>query len=208
MKVNTFELGPLQTNTYVLWDETSRESLVIDPADEPDTILDFITQKGLSLRYIFLTHAHFDHVGALPELKEQTGAPVILHRDELYIYEAARDMAAFWGYEIGPLPEPDRLIQDEEKIELGGNHFQVLHTPGHSPGSVCLYGDGMVFTGDTIFAGSVGRTDFEGGDINKLRDSFQRLMQLPPETQVFPGHGPSTTIGRERTDNPFSEEFL
>lgn len=208
MKVKTFELGPLQTNTYVLWDEETREAIVIDPADEPDTLLEFIKDNTLKVKCIFLTHAHFDHVGAVPELKETTKAPILLHKDELYIYEAARDMAAFWGFNIDPLPEPDSTVQDGETIELGGTTFQIIHTPGHSPGSVCLYGHGLVFTGDTLFAGSVGRTDFEGGDYNKLRESFRRIMQLPDETQVFPGHGPSTNILMERNHNPFSQEFL
>ncbi len=208
MKVKTFELGPLQTNTYVLWDEDTREAIVVDPADEPDTILGFLKDNNLTLKYIFLTHAHFDHVGAVPEIKEATKVPLLLHKEELYIYEAARDMAAFWGFDIDPLPEVDRPLEEGFTLSLGEKQFQVIHTPGHSPGSICLYGSGMVFTGDTIFAGSVGRTDFEGGDINKLRESFRRLMKLPDETQVFPGHGPSTTIVIERDHNPFSQEFL
>jgi len=208
MNVKTFELGPLQTNTYILWHNNHKEAIIIDPADEPDTLLEFLQANSLELKYIFLTHAHFDHVGAVPELKQATGASILLHPDELFIYEAATDMAAFWGYDMEPLPNIDKLVKDGEEILLADQTFTVLHTPGHSPGSVSLYGNGLIFTGDTIFAGSVGRTDFEGGDINKLGESFRRIMQLPEDTKMLPGHGPSSTIGREKRENPFSAEFL
>ncbi len=208
MNVKGFELGPLQTNTYILWKDGQPDAMVIDPADEPETILDFLKENALLLKYIFLTHAHFDHVGAVPEIKKATGAKIILHPEEMLIYEAARDMAAFWGYDIDPLPEVDETPGDGYSISLAGQEFKIIHTPGHSPGSVSLYIEGMVFTGDTIFAGSVGRTDFEGGDINKLISSYRRLMELPDDTRIFPGHGPTSTIGVERQENPFSREFL
>lgn len=117
-------------------------------------------------------------------------------------------LSSFWGYDLDPLPEPDFLLKDGEDITVGNLRFKVLHTPGHSPGGICLYGESLVVTGDTLFAGSVGRTDFYGGDINKLKESFKRLMSLPENTKVLPGHGPETTISREKRENIFSENFL
>jgi len=159
------------------------------------------------VEYIVCTHAHFDHVGALPDIRSETGAKIVLHRDEQEIYQGARDMAAFWGYDLAPLPEPDILVADGDEIRVGSLSFRVLHTPGHSPGGICLFGAGVVITGDTLFAGAVGRTDFHGGDMDKLKQSFRRLMSLPPDTEILAGHGPNSTIGRERSENFFSKLF-
>jgi len=200
-------VGPLEANCFVIGDETSKKAMVIDPGDEPDRIMERVNADALSLEYIVCTHAHFDHVGAVPDMKSETGAKVILHKDELEIYQGARDMAAFLGYDIAPLPEPDILVEDGDEIRLGSLSFRVLHTPGHSPGGMCLFGAGVVITGDTLFAGAVGRTDFHGGDLNKLKASFQRLLALPPDTEVLAGHGPNSTIGRERSENFFSKLF-
>lgn len=207
MIIRSIPLGPLEANCFILADEHSRKAMVIDPGDEPDRIMDVLKTEKLSLEYIICTHAHFDHVGAVPELKEQTGATVVIHRDEQEIYCGARDMAAFWGYTLDPLPEPDLLAEDGHEIKIGRLTFTVLHTPGHSPGGMCLFGEGIVITGDTLFAGSVGRTDFHGGDTRKLKQSFERLMSLPPETVVLAGHGPNSTIGRERSENFFPKLF-
>lgn len=208
MRIDVMTVGPLQANCFIVWDDSSREAIVIDPGDEPDRILSFIKENNLKVRYIVCTHAHFDHVGALPELKVHTGAPVAVHEAEKEIYEGARDMAAFFGYDIEKLPEPDIYLRDNDLINMGSVQLRVLHTPGHSPGGLCLYGNGVIFTGDTIFAGSVGRTDFYGGDINQLKHSFKRILSLPPDTKIFPGHGPGTTVDEEKRENPFSEEFL
>ncbi len=207
MFLRSLVVGPLQTNCYIVADPQTKEAIVIDPGDEPDRIIDTIREEELKVIYLLCTHSHFDHVGALPELKEASGAEVVLHPDELEIYEAARDMAAFWGYEIDPLPPPDLLVRDGDEIKVGSLRFQVLHTPGHSPGGICLFGNGIAFTGDTIFAGSVGRTDFHGGDIEKLKQSFLRILSLPPETEILPGHGPPTTVEREKSENLFATEF-
>jgi hydroxyacylglutathione hydrolase len=207
MIVKTLAVGPLESNCYIIGDGFSRKAMIIDPGDEPDRVIETLNATGLAPEYIVCTHAHFDHVGAVPELKKETGARIVLHRDELEIYRAAGDMAAFWGHTLDDLPEPDMLVADGDKIRLGDLAFTILHTPGHSPGGMCLLGPGLVITGDTLFAGSVGRTDFYGGDMRKLKQSFKRLMTLPSETNVLPGHGPASTIGRERTDNFFSQEI-
>lgn len=206
-QIKSISVGPLEVNTFLIWDSSTHEAILVDPGDEPDRIIDMIKEEELQLKYIVCTHAHFDHVGAIPELRQETGTPVLIHRDEREIYEAARDMAAFWGYDIDPLPEPDRFVEEGEKLKVGGLEFTVLHTPGHSPGGISLYGEGIVVTGDTLFAGSVGRTDFHGGDIEKLKASFRRLLELPEETVVLPGHGPSSTIGREKRENFFINEL-
>ena len=207
MIVRRLAVGPLEANCFLIGDEDSRKAMVIDPGDEPDRIMAGVKADNLSLEYIVCTHAHFDHVGAVPDIKDETGAKIIIHKDELEIYQGARDMAAFWGYDIAPLPEADILVEDGDEIRLGSLSFRVLHTPGHSPGGMCLFGAGVVVTGDTLFAGAVGRTDFHGGDINKLKESFQRLLSLPPETEVLAGHGPNSTIGRERSENFFLKLF-
>jgi len=207
MIIKSFPLGPLEANCFIVADEHSRKAMVIDPGDEPDRIMDVLKTENLSLEYIICTHAHFDHVGAVPDIKEQTGATIVIHKDEQEIYDGARDMAAFWGYALDPLPEPDLLAEDGNEIKMGSLTFTVLHTPGHSPGGMCLFGEGIVITGDTLFAGSVGRTDFHGGDIRKLKQSYERLMSLPPETTVLAGHGPNSTIGRERAENFFPQLF-
>jgi glyoxylase-like metal-dependent hydrolase (beta-lactamase superfamily II) len=208
MFIKNLVVGPLQVNCFILADEISKEALVVDPGDEPDRIIELLKSNNLTVKYIICTHGHFDHVGAVTELKQQTGAKVLIHEEELEIYNAAKDMAAFWGYDLDSLPEPDVLLQDGADITVGNLRFKALHTPGHSPGGMCIYGEEIIITGDTVFAGSVGRTDFYGGDINKLKASFKKLMSLPENTKVLPGHGPETTISREKRENIFSEELL
>jgi hydroxyacylglutathione hydrolase len=207
MVIRKLVVGPLENNCFMIADEKTAECLVTDPGDEPDRILDLIKENNFRVKYILCTHAHFDHVGALPEVREETGAKIVLHSDDLVIYRNATEYAKSWGFEIDPLPEPDLLVSEGYILRLGALEFRVLHTPGHSPGGVCIYGEGILITGDTLFAGSVGRTDLYGGDIKKLKASFKRLMSLPDETRVLPGHGPESTIGRERTGNFFSREI-
>lgn len=208
MIIRSIVVGPLQVNCFIIGDEVSKEAIVIDPGDEPDMIMDIIKRNSLSVKYILCTHGHFDHVGAVSDIKRETGAKILTHEDELVIYNAAKDMAAFWGYEIDPLPEPDEFVKDGDTINIGNLSFRIIHTPGHSPGGICLYGNGILVTGDTLFEGSVGRTDFYGGDMGKLKESFKRLMSLPEETKVLPGHGGETNIGREKKENMFSEESI
>lgn len=206
MIIKKLIVGGLENNCYFIGDEKSREIMVIDPGDEPDRILDFIEENNYRVKYLVFTHAHFDHVAAVSELKEATGAQIVLHGDDLELYENAETQARVWGFEIDPLPKPDMLVAEGDEIVLGALRFGVLHTPGHSPGGICLYGEGVLVTGDTLFAGSVGRTDLHGGDLGELRHSFSRLMQLPDAIRVLPGHGPESTVGKERRDNFFSKE--
>lgn len=208
MFIKNIVVGPLQANCFIIADEKTKKAMVIDPGDEPERIMEIIKENNLNVQHIICTHGHFDHVGAVSDIKKETNADVLIHKDELQIYKAALDMAAFWGYDIDPLPEPDRFVNDEDEIKVGDLVFKVMHTPGHSPGCICIYGQECVITGDTLFAGSVGRTDFYGGDSLKLKQSFKRLMKLPDNTKVLPGHGEMTTIGHERRENMFSEEFL
>ncbi|MEW6419901.1 MAG: MBL fold metallo-hydrolase [Nitrospirota bacterium] len=208
MVIKKLAVGPLESNCFIIADENTKEVLVIDPGDEPDRILDLINENDYNVKYIVCTHAHFDHVGAVPDLKKETGAKIVIHRDEIEIYKNTREQAALlWGYELDPLPEPDMIASEGDKLEIGNLRFEILHTPGHSPGGICLYGEGILITGDTLFAGSVGRTDFYGGNIEKLKNSFKRLMSLSDEVRVLPGHGPESTIGKEKTDNFFSCEI-
>ena len=206
MIIRKFIVGPLENNCFIIADENSKECLVIDPGDEPDRILDFINENNFQLKYIICTHAHFDHVAAVSDIKEETKAKIVLHRDDLEIYKSTKDQAAVWGFELESQPDPDTFVSEGDKLEIGDLSFEIFHTPGHSPGGICLYGEGILITGDTLFAGSVGRTDLYGGDINKLKKSFKRLLSLPDNIRVLPGHGPESTVGHERVDNFFSHE--
>lgn len=208
MWIKTLPVGALEGNCIIVADEASGDCMVIDPGDEPDIIMETVKINGLKVIYIVCTHGHFDHVGCVGDIKQETDAKIVMHKDELEIYKAAKDMAAFWGFDIDSLPEPEIQVQEGDIIQIGDLSFEVFHTPGHSPGGICLYTKGLVITGDTLFAGSVGRTDFYGGDISKLRDSFRRLMTLPEDTKVISGHGPATTIGREKRTNMFSFNWL
>lgn len=205
--IKRLPVGALEGNCYIVYNEDSREAMIIDPGDEPDRIMDLIRKDGISVKYIVCTHAHFDHVGAIPDLKQETGAKIIMHEDESQVYEAAKKMAAMWGFYIEDMPKPDIFVQEGDHIELGDMKFEVMHTPGHSPGSMCLYGHGILFSGDTVFAGSIGRTDFPGGSLENMRKSFRRIISLPEETEILSGHGPKTTVEREKRDNFFIHEL-
>ncbi len=187
-------VGPLRVNCYLVAGSRSPEAVVIDPGDEADAILARAAEAGLQVRAILLTHAHWDHVGAVAEVAEATGAPVLLHAADLPLLE-----------EWSPRPVvPGRLLDQGDEIRVGEVVLSVLHTPGHTPGGLCFRAAGRVFTGDTLFAGSVGRWDFPGGSREELLRSLRdRLLPLPDELLVHPGHGPATTIGAERRDNPF-----
>ena len=208
MIIKRLVVGPLEENTYIIGDEATKQAIVIDPGDEPDRIMNEVKANGLEVIAIICTHAHFDHIGAAGDVKKATGANIILHKEDLETYDLAKDQAAFWGYSVDDLPQPDSYVDEGDEVKVGNLSFKVMHTPGHSRGGICLYGEGIVVTGDTIFQGSVGRTDFPGGSIEKLKESFKRLLDLPGNTQVLSGHGPETTIGNEKTGNFFVNELL
>ncbi|MBI4844218.1 MAG: MBL fold metallo-hydrolase [Nitrospirae bacterium] len=207
MIIKKIIVGPLEENAYIVWDEKTKEAIAIDPGDEGDRIIEMIKSEGLDLKLIIYTHAHFDHVGASGDLKAATGARILLHKGDMETYGMAKEHAAFWGFDVDDLPEPDGFLNEGDEVKAGGLSFKVMHTPGHSPGGICLYGEGIVITGDTIFQGSVGRTDFPGGSHDKLKDSFRKILALPDDTKVYSGHGPDTTIGREKRENFFVNEL-
>lgn len=207
MLINVMAVGQLEANCYIVADEGTNEAIVIDPGDEPDRILEQC--KDLAVKYIVLTHAHFDHVGAVNEIKDETGAQIVVHKYELEVYASVTEHGRAWGFNLAPLPEPDIIVTEGDKVVFGASSLTVIHTPGHTPGSMCLYADeGVVITGDTLFAGSIGRTDFPGGSMSQMRASFRKLMGLPETTAVFSGHGSATSIGNEKIGNMFAAEFL
>ena len=256
----TIPVGMLQCNCSIIGDPVTREALVVDPGDEVTRILDLLGRRRLTVKAIVSTHAHIDHVGGLSKLHQYTGAPVLMHRDDLPLYQAMDMQASFLGVLPPDLTEVDQLLKEGDVLHWGSLEAQVIHTPGHTPGSVSLYlphdagkivltdkdakagaksgaEDGtqpaadsddsetdiseeadleradfsktgirvpQLLAGDTLFAGSIGRTDLWGGSMEEIMDSLRsKLMQLPDATIVHPGHGPMTTIGRERETNPF-----
>jgi len=201
-------VGPLEENTYIIGDEVTNQAIVVDPGDESDRIIEIIKERGLQVHTIICTHTHFDHVGAVGDIKKATGARILIHKEDQQVYETAKDQAAFWGYDFDDIPQPDGFIDEGDDIQVGDIKFRVMHTPGHSPGGICLYGGGVLITGDTLFKGSVGRTDFPGGSMEELKKSFRRLLGLPEGTKIFSGHGPETTVGMEKRTNYFVNEFL
>ncbi len=207
MIIKKLVVGPLEANAYIIGDEVTKNAIVVDPGDEPDRILDEINGGGLKVDSIICTHAHFDHIGAAGDLKKATDAKLLLNKNDLETYGLAKDQAAFWGYSVDDLPQPDEFIDEGDEIKVGNLNFRIMHTPGHSRGGICLYGEGILVTGDTIFAGSIGRTDFPGGSIEELKKSFKRIIELPEDTKIYSGHGPETTIGREREENFFMNEL-
>ncbi|MDI9567594.1 MAG: MBL fold metallo-hydrolase [Bacillota bacterium] len=204
MEIKVYVLGELATNCYLVICRDSKEAIVIDPGGDPAPVLDELEREGLKLRYIINTHGHMDHIEGNQSLQEATGAPILIHKEDAgMLTSPAQNLSLFVGPELVS-PPPGRLLADGDEISWGKQSLRVLHTPGHTPGSISLAGGGVVFSGDTLFARSVGRTDFPGGSMGKLLVGIrEKLLALPPETRVLPGHGPETTIGVEREKNPF-----
>jgi hydroxyacylglutathione hydrolase len=199
-------VGPLQCNCSVVGDEQSREAMVIDPGDNLDAILAIVAKHGLTVKQIVVTHAHIDHVGAAMKLKQLTGAPILLNQNDAALLQMLDVQAAWIGVRPPGAVSIDQNIQSGDVVRAGALAAQVIHTPGHTEGSVCLYfaPEQTLVAGDTLFAGSIGRTDLPGGDFDKImRSLHDRVLALPDDTLVIPGHGPRTTIGQERSTNPF-----
>jgi hydroxyacylglutathione hydrolase len=199
-------VGPLQCNCSIIGDETTREAMVIDPGDQIEGILRIVEQHGLQVKQIVITHAHIDHVGGAMKLKQRTGAPILLNQNDQALLKMV-DVQATW---VGMRPPGqivvDQGLADADRIHAGSLEATVMHTPGHTEGSICLYfpAERKLIAGDTLFAGSIGRTDLPGGSFEKIMDSLHgQVLALPDDTIVIPGHGPATTIGEERETNPF-----
>jgi len=207
-KLTSLVVGPLLTNCYILTCG-DHEALVIDPGGDAEAIIESLRRSGLQVRYILATHAHFDHVGAIKALQDAFEGETLLHRADLPLLENLVAQGASFGIRPGPVPRVDRFVEEGELLSLGraNDRIQVIHTPGHSPGGISFVALGMAFVGDTLFAGSIGRTDLPGGCHQVLLDSIRRkLLSLEDRVLVFPGHGEVTTIGQERKTNPFLRE--
>ena len=207
-------VGMLQCNCLIIGDPKSHEALVVDPGDEVGRILDMLGRYKLKVQAIISTHAHIDHVGGLAKLHQYTGAPVMMHSEDLPLYHGLEEQAAFLGMATPEMTEVDHLLKEGDTLPWGNFQASVIHTPGHTPGSVSLYlpqecgkvrlAQPQLFAGDTLFAGSIGRTDLWGGSMEQIMESLhEKLMKLPEETMVHPGHGTITTIGEEKQSNPF-----
>jgi glyoxylase-like metal-dependent hydrolase (beta-lactamase superfamily II) len=211
MILETFPVGLLQCNCTILGSEQTGEAIVIDPGDEVPRLLERISRHRLTVKHIIATHGHIDHVGGLKELKDATGAPVYLHRGDLFLYQALPMQAALIGLATPPETEIDAHLDEGDELGAGEIKLSVYHTPGHTPGSLCFHTPGetgRLFAGDTLFLGSIGRTDLWGGSFEEIMDSLRgKVVTLPEETVVVPGHGPQTTIGREKRLNPFLQRL-
>lgn len=205
LEIARVTVGPLEVNCHIAGCPEHKVCAVIDPGDSSRRILAEVESRGWDVKYIINTHGHADHTGANAKIKEATGAPILIHKDDAAMATSAemRDMAAYLG--VGAPPEPDRLLEDGDVIELCPCvGFEVIHTPGHSPGGVCLRSGDVLFTGDTLFKMSIGRSDLPGGDQAELMRSIRRkILALPGGVSVHPGHGEPTTVGFEKRSNPF-----
>jgi hydroxyacylglutathione hydrolase len=199
-------VGPLQCNCSVIGDEVTHEAMVIDPGDDIEDVLDLVRKHNLQVKQIVITHAHIDHVGGAMKLRVATGAPILLNQNDYALLKMLDIQAAWIGMANPGKVEIDQSIGQADTVGAGALRANVIHTPGHTEGSICLYfpADRKLIAGDTLFAGSIGRTDLPGGSFEKIiRSLRERVLALPDETVVVPGHGPLTTIGEERESNPF-----
>ena len=204
MIIKKLEVGPIVTNCFIVGCESTKEAVVIDPGDDPDKILMKLAESELKVKYLMNTHGHFDHVSANKRMKKATGAPIAIHPEDEPMFNELSQSAKMFGLESENSPPADIHLNEGDDISFGEITFKVLHTPGHSKGGICLYTKGHLFAGDTLFSGSIGRTDLPGGDFDTLISSVrQKIFPLDDDTIVYAGHGPETTIGREKATNPF-----
>ena len=205
MIIKSLAVGPIQANCFIVGCETTLAGAVIDPGDDPDRIMAVVQKANLRIDHIINTHGHFDHVGGNRRLKEATGAALLIHSLDAPMLPQLDRMAGAFGPNAENSPAPDRILEDGDTIEIGDLRLAVLHTPGHTPGGISLHTNGCVFVGDTLFQGSIGRTDFPGGNFDTLIASIRKkLFALDDQTTVYTGHGPETTIGVEKRYNPFA----
>ena len=204
MILEILELGPYFVNCFIIGDSESKMGAIIDPGFDADKIISFVQRYGLSIDKIIITHGHADHIGALDEIRKYFKAPVMIgEKDAIMLSDPAENLSGFSGERVYTDP-PEKVLREGDNIEIGKYKFMVLETPGHTQGSISLYGHGVVFTGDALFLGSIGRTDFPGSSHETLLSSIEnKLLILPDDTIVYSGHGPDTTIGQEREFNPF-----
>ena len=204
MEIKRLVLGELGTNCYIVYDENSKEAAVFDPADNAEKILNEINSLNLSLKYIIITHAHYDHIAALDKLKSDTGASICAgEEDKAALKDAYISLSIHFG-KSAPISKADITINDKSTLMLGGETVRFLHTPGHTKGSICAVFDSFVISGDTLFLESVGRCDFPGGSMHEIVHSIkEKLFLLPDDTKVYPGHGDATSIGHEKKNNPY-----
>ncbi len=204
MILKTLIVGPIQSNCYILGCERTKEAAVIDPGGDADKILIALANDQLRCLYIINTHGHFDHSADNKRLKEVTGGQLLIHQADVPMILHQSRSGGMWGIHVDNSPPPDRYLGEGDIITFGDVSLKVFHTPGHSPGGISLATDKIVFVGDTLFAGSIGRTDFPGGDYEGLlRNVRNKIFTLGDDVVVYPGHGPKTTVGRERKTNPF-----
>ena len=196
-------VGAFRENSYLIVDEESGSSVLIDPGSEGDRLIEAVEAAGVEVEAIWITHAHVDHVGAIASVKRRWDVPVYLHPLDARLYEAAHRQAEVYGVPFEEPPAPDRAFADGQELSVGDVTMTVMHAPGHAPGHVVIHGGGIALVGDCLFAGSIGRTDLPFSNPPQLAASLEKIAGLPPETVVYPGHGVETTIGEERLTNPF-----
>jgi glyoxylase-like metal-dependent hydrolase (beta-lactamase superfamily II) len=203
VKIDWRTVGAFQENSYIVVDTATQRAVLVDPGAEPEQIVQMVRASGATLDAIWLTHAHIDHIGAIAPLKRVWDVPIYMHPADKPLYDRGAIQAGAYGLPFEQPPDPDHDLAEGDVLQVGSLQFDVLHVPGHAPGHVAFVGGGQMLGGDLLFAGSIGRTDLPLSDPERMMESLERVAGLPDETIVYPGHGPTTSIGRERATNPF-----
>lgn len=210
MIVEKLVVGPIAANCFIIGDEDTKIGAIIDPGGEGDMIASRVEEMGLDIKYIIATHGHFDHNAGMKKIRESIDAPFMIHKDDESFIEESKSSAERWGLLVDQVPEADQYIEDGEVLNVGGLKLKIIHCPGHSPGGISIYieSEKVLFSGDTLFFRSIGRTDFREGSLEDLQDSIRnKLYKLPDDTVVYTGHGEETTIGEEKRGNMFVPEI-